>query len=262
MNVQQFGFTISDPFSMAKRLLCSFSCGATSAVATKMAIDVNAGRLPVEIVYYDTNSEHPDNKRFLLDCQRWFGHPVTVVRSEKYVDIWDVFEKDRYISGVNGARCTMVLKKRPADAFERPTDLQVLGFDSMEVKRAARFRANQPEVMGWFPLIDAGLSKEFCKQAVDGAGIELPIMYRLGFRNNNCIGCCKGGNEFWSMTRKHFPENYLRMCELSRRLNVRLLKLTINGVRVRAFLDELPLDAKDDEPVDMSCGIVCQQDGE
>lgn len=32
-----------------------------------------------------------------------------------------------------------------------------------------------------------------------------------------------------------------------------------NGIRGRYFLDELPEDATDDEPVDMSCGVICQQ---
>ena len=26
-------------------------------------------------------------------------------------------------------------------------------------------------------------------------GIEIPVMYRLGYNNNNCVGCVKGGIE-------------------------------------------------------------------
>lgn len=40
---------------------------------------------------------------------------------------------------------------------------------------------------------------------------------------------------------------------------MRTIKLTRDRVRGRYFLDETPLDAGDDEPIDMSCGIVCQQ---
>lgn len=261
VNVRQFGAQVADPFASAERLLCSFSCGAASAVATKLAIEANAGRLPVHIMYLETRSEHEDNERFLRDCEKWFGVEVTRYGSAKYADIWDVFERERFIAGVAGAKCTTVLKKQIAERVERVSDLYVFGFHDSprERARAERMWVNQPEIMGWFPLIDAGLSKDDCFAALAGAGIELPAMYRLGFDNNNCIGCPKGGNAYWNRIRKHFPDVFDRMCKVSRELGVKTIKLTRDGVRVRAYLDELPIDAVDDSPVDMSCGLVCQQ---
>lgn len=76
-------------------------------------------------------------------------------------------------------------------------------------------RTESPEIMGRFPLIEAGLQKEDCFAALQAAGIELPVMYRLGFDNNNCIGCPKGGNAYWNLIRKHFPE-YSSVCVQSR----------------------------------------------
>lgn len=261
MQVRQFGAPVADPFAQAERLLCSFSCGITSAVATKLALEANAGRLPVEIVYFDTRSEHEDNVRFRSECEAWFGHPTTAMSSEKYRDIWDVFDRERFIAGVAGAKCTTVLKKHLADKVERVTDLHVFGFefDVRQIARAKRFWNNQPEVMGWFPLIDARLNKDDCKRIVTGAGIALPVMYELGFDNNNCIGCPKGGNAYWDRIRKHFPDVFERMVAQGRALDVKIIKLTENGVRRRAYLDELPIGATDDSPVDMSCGVVCDQ---
>ena len=40
---------------------------------------------------------------------------------------------------------------------------------------------------------------------IERAGIELPEMYRLGFNNANCIGCCKGGMGYWNHVRKVHP---------------------------------------------------------
>lgn len=261
ITVRQFGAEVADPFARADRLLCSFSCGAASAVATKLAIEQNAGRLPVHVMYLETNSEHPDNKRFRADCERWFGHPVNGYTSAKYADIWDVFARERYIAGVDGAKCTTVLKKQVADRVERVTDLHVFGFhsSSREKARAIRLWKTQPEIMAWFPLIDAGMTKDDCFAALNSAGIVLPAMYLLGFENNNCIGCPKGGNAYWNRIREHFPETFDRMAAQARALNVRTIKLTVNGVRGRYFLDELPLNVGDDEVVDMSCGLVCQQ---
>jgi hypothetical protein len=67
--------------------------------------------MPALIAYCDTGSEHPDNKRFLADCENWFEHEIKVVKSKKYRDIWDVFTKTRYLVGPKGARCTTELKK-------------------------------------------------------------------------------------------------------------------------------------------------------
>ena len=55
------------------RIVCWFSCGAASAVATKIAIAENAGKLPLIVAYTEVIEEHPDNKRFLADCEKWFG---------------------------------------------------------------------------------------------------------------------------------------------------------------------------------------------
>ena len=54
------------------RIICWFSCGAASAVATKLAISNNNGKFPLEIVYTEVKEEHPDNQRFLTDCEKWF----------------------------------------------------------------------------------------------------------------------------------------------------------------------------------------------
>ena len=51
------------------RTISWFSCGAASAVATKLAL----AESDVTIVYCEVVEEHPDNKRFLKDCEEWFG---------------------------------------------------------------------------------------------------------------------------------------------------------------------------------------------
>jgi len=85
------------------RRLCWFSCGAASAVAAKLTLE----RGPAEIVYCNTlQSEHPDNARFLADVERWLGVKVQIISSAKYQTIDEVFERERFMSGVGGAKCT------------------------------------------------------------------------------------------------------------------------------------------------------------
>lgn len=168
------------------RIVCRFSCGAASAVATKLAI-AKYGRDRVVITYSDPGSEHPDNKRFLADCERWFGLPITVLKSTEYKDTWDVWEKERFIVSRNGAPCTGLLKREPTYAFTRPDDVLVFGYTSEEKNRAESFRRQNFEITLETPLIDQGLGKADCLAMLKRAGIELPVMYRLGYNNNNCF---------------------------------------------------------------------------
>lgn len=202
---------------MTARIVCRFSCGAASAVATKLALG-KYGHDRVEITYSDTGSEHPDNARFMADCARWFNHTITVVKSTKYVDTWDVWEKERFITSKAGAPCTGLLKREPHFPFERPTDIMVFGYTFDEKDRAANLRKQNFERIIETPLIDAGLFKPDCLAMIERAGIELPAMYKLGFHNNNCIGCPKGGMGYWNKIRRHFPAQFERMAALQRHL--------------------------------------------
>lgn len=49
------------------------------------------------IVRCVVTNEHPDNDRFAADCEKWFSHPVTNIRSGEYDDCWDVWERRRYL---------------------------------------------------------------------------------------------------------------------------------------------------------------------
>ncbi len=250
------------PESRRNRLVCWFSCGATSAVAAKLALEVFPDLEP-HVVYHDTRSEHPDNKRFLADCEEWLGLDIEQNSSMKYRDIWDVFKRERGIVGVKGAKCTGVLKREPARLYAREGDVQVFGFDRSENFRLRRFRHNNPEIHIEAPLIDAGYSKARCLEVLASAGIELPMMYRLGYRNNNCIGCPKGGQGYWNMIRCDFPEVFERMAKLERELNVAINKSYAgDGKRKRVFLDELDPAAGRGFIEPMDCGLFCQETAE
>jgi hypothetical protein len=249
--------------SKRERLVLWFSCGAASAVAAKLAIAKYRGQMEIVIGYTDTGSEHPDNKRFLSDCEKWFDHPITIMKSDRYKDTWDVFKKARYLVGVDGARCTTELKKSVRQRFENlKTDLQVFGFTVEERARAERFAENNFEVDLCCPLIDEMLTKADCLAMLREAGIEIPMMYKMGYRNNNCIGCVKGGMGYWNKIRRDFPAEFDRMALVERELDAAICKRyeIIDGeeVRVRVFLDELKEGAGNykAEP-DIECGILC-----
>lgn len=231
------------------RILSWYSCGAASAVATKLVPEA----IPV---YCETGAEHPDNARFMSDCEAWFGRLVTRLRSDEYEDTWDVWNKTRWLAGINGARCTTELKVGPRLAFQRPDDTHVFGytFDKRDVSRATRLRDNYPEMTILTPLIDRKVTKAACLELVKNAGIELPPMYALGFHNNNCLPCVKATSPaYWALVRKQFPEKFERMSKLSRELGVRLCQL--KGLRI--FIDEIPLDQPTTNPIQPACDFLC-----
>ena len=233
------------------RTICWFSCGAASAVATKLALAEG----PVEIVYCHVREEHPDNMRFKDDCEKWFGQEIKVIRNEKYNgSIYEVFEKTRYLVGVAGAPCTRLLKKEMRKKFEQPNDRQVFGYTLEEQDRVDRFIDANNDVNLWSILIEKSLTKQDCLAILERAGIELPVMYKLGYQNNNCIGCVKGGLGYWNKIRHDFPEQFERMANMERTINAKILKH--NGERI--WLTDLPADAGD-YPTEQSieCGIFC-----
>ncbi len=100
------------------RIVCQFSCGAASAVATKLALAQHGDRCVIVNAY--VKQEHEDNRRFLADCERWFGQPITVLRNEKYnSSTVEVFKRHRFMKSQFGAKCSMVLKRELMDAWAR-----------------------------------------------------------------------------------------------------------------------------------------------
>lgn len=239
----------------AHRVVCWFSCGDASAVASMLAIRKFSDTHEIVVARICIDSEHPDNDRFAADCSRWFGRPIQDLRSAEFSDTWDVWAKRRYIAGIAGAPCTTELKKVVRKDFQRPDDIHVFGYTVEEARRTARFRETNFELAVETPLIDAGLGKSDCHALVRAAGIELPMMYRLGFDNNNCIGCPKGGSGYWNMIRRHFPDQFQRMCVLSRELGARLVK---DKAGTRIFLDELdPSAGRQKDEVRIDCSPNC-----
>lgn len=240
------------------RVVAWFSCGAASAAASALAIE-KYGRERVSVVYCDTMAdEHPDNARFFDDVQEWLGVPITRIASSDYGRIEDVFTHRRYMSGIAGAPCTVELKKKPRFDFQRADDVHVFGYTSEEWKRIERFEGNNPELYLDWILRDAGYSKADCLAMVAAAGIALPVMYALGYRNNNCLGCVKAtSTKYWNAIRRDFPDVFAERVATSRRLGVKLTRL--KGERI--FIDELPADEDDGVMEDISCGPECADEG-
>lgn len=239
---------------MDNRVVCHFSCGAASAVATKYAL-MHYGIENCVVININIVEEHPDNQRFLKQCEAWFGTPITVLQNEKYNgSIYEVFERSSYIKGIKGAPCTNQLKRRVREEFQRPDDLHIFGFTVEEEQRAIDFEERNAQLAVDWILIDNGISKPDCLGILQDVGIEIPTMYKLGYNNNNCVGCVKGGMGYWNKIRRDFPETFDRMAKTERKIGHSVLKDADGAV----YLDELdPNRGRLSEEVDIDCSFFC-----
>ena len=227
--------------------VCWFSAGVSSFAACYLAKDVDA------IFYIDIDDQHEDSRRFVRDCEAVLGKQIVVLKSN-YGSVENVCRATRYVNGPAGAKCTQILKKRVRKKWESENPgrhTYVWGFDRNERKRADRLMESMPEVDHEFPLIDNGLSKDDAHGLCRRLGVKRPVMYEMGYNNNNCVGCVKGGKGYWNKIRVDFPEVFAARAKMERDIN----RSCINGV----FLDELPPEAgRMSEEVMDECGIYCE----
>jgi 3'-phosphoadenosine 5'-phosphosulfate sulfotransferase (PAPS reductase)/FAD synthetase len=238
---------------MEQRIVSWFSCGAASAIATLLASEKYK---TIEAVYCRVVEEHEDNLRFLDDFSRVTGIPVKTIVNDKFEgSIYNVFLKRKFIKGPTGAPCTLELKKNMRKSYQRVNDIQVFGYTVEEQNRADRFIDSNADVKEDFILIDNNITKQECYERIRWLGIELPVMYKLGYSNNNCVGCVKGGMGYWNQIRVDFPENFNKMAKLERFLGHAINKDKSGPV----FLDVLDPDRGNktkDAPAD--CGFTCE----
>jgi 3'-phosphoadenosine 5'-phosphosulfate sulfotransferase (PAPS reductase)/FAD synthetase len=232
-----------------------FSGGVTSAVAIKKALEQGH---QMDIIYFETGSHHPDHKRFISDCEKWYGQKIVIMQNQKYSDHFDVVKKTRFVNGPTGAQCTKVLKKEIRQKIETIMgyDFQVFGFEfeSKQIKRAERFSLEYENAKPIYPLIEELMDKKACMELLLSVGIELPEMYKLGYSNSNCIGCVKGGMGYWNKIRRDFPDYFDRMAKLEREIKATCLRRD----KKKIYLDELDPEAGRHEDITLpECGVVC-----
>lgn len=234
------------------------SGGAASAVACILA---KQQRLTDIFVRINPFSEHPDTERFVKDLEKFLGPVLTISIREygqsRYANVQsvdDIWRISRAIRFRDGAPCTDKLKRDVRKRFCRTHgyNAHVWGFTIEELHRAQR--AKTQTGVHYFPLIDANISKKDCFVFLENIGLVLPKMYSLGFNNNNCIGCCKGGMGYWNHIRKHFPKRFIEVAKIEREIGARCL--------TECYLDELDSERGRHEPIYVedcgSSGEVCE----
>lgn len=222
------------------RIVCWFSHGACSTIAVMKAIEENnkkANPLPLVIASIYLKDEHEDNHRYLKECEKLFGQEVLILTNEKYDSSVDVvIQKTRYMSGANGARCTKELKKQVRLDWQKYDDIHVFGYPVEEQSRIDDLIDNENELNVWPVLVEHNLSKLDCFKLTEAFGLVLPMMYQLGYNNNNCKGCLKAQSPaYWNKIRIDFPSVFETRSKQEELLGVSLCRMSANK-----FINEYP----------------------
>jgi hypothetical protein len=227
-----------------------FSGGVSSAVATKLMIqDID------RIFYTHIDDQHPDTMRFVKECEEWFEKQVEIMQSP-LKSVEQACRSAGFIRHVRmGAACTTRLKRRVRKKFEdsyKGNMSVVWGLDVKEKDRCERLRLSMPEHQHIFPLVDRELSKEQSHKILSASGIKRPEMYNLGYQNNNCIGCVKGGMGYWNKIRVDFPDVFANRSQMERDIGFAILGHN-------NWLSELDPDrGRKEGPIVEDCGIMCE----
>lgn len=212
-----------------EKIIAWFSGGVTSAVCCKICLDLY-GHENVRIVFIDTKNEHEDTYRFLNDCEKWYGKKIETITgvgklsllNDRYESIEDIWAKYKSLNVAHGAICSSQLKRRVREVWQKTNKYkaQAFGFDINEPKRAKGMALNNKHLNPIFPLLLYGLSKKDCIKMLNDANIEAPLMYKMGFLNNNCFrtGCVQGGIGYWQKIRDEFPDTFDRMANMEHKL--------------------------------------------
>ena len=236
--------------------IAHFSAGASSACA---AIIGRADKL----VYAETGAEHDDNERFISDIEAYLKMSVVRVKSKKFRDTWDVWEKEKYLANRYGAPCTRELKRIPLAPIEQLVGaVHIFGYAAEERARFKKLKRFKPDLVIECPLIDKGITSAGAKAWLLRNGIRPPLTYELGMPHANCIPCPKATSPgYWAMIRKHFPKQFERMVALEQKLANKETGKVAGLVRIkgqRQPLTELPDDTIPNAAEAPNCDLLCE----
>jgi len=202
------------------RYLCNFSGGASSILATKIALDFfGAGNC--DIIFCETNSHLPFMNDIIAKARDWFNKEIHILNSGKKLEDL-VLKYGHYRDYKLCNYCTKILKqdlikKYCKENYPDDSYIDVLGYDysKKECRRAAKFILFKGR--GCFPLIELKIDKIKAIDILERHGFKFKEHYEKD-THNNCVPCIKAGKYHWNYVKKYHPEIFAKWLEIETRL--------------------------------------------
>ena len=252
-------------------IIVALSGGKASAWCADWALK-HYPKKDIILYFNDTKWEHPDLYRFLNDLSAHFRHPITFDSDGRSPE--QLFHDHHALANNRMPFCSRVLKAERLQAFYKHADTLVFGIGADEMHRAQRlvgvYQVVAAKTNRWpkllFPLIQENVSKEQVSDFLKDAGIQEPLLYRLGFLHNNCSGgCVRAGKKHWKLLYEKLPEVYAERERVEREMRERFDKdisffkdETLEEFRGRIERGELSSYYDTEEDKETECIGVCQ----
>lgn len=195
-----------------ERIVVGFSGGITSAWCAGWALR-NFPKENVVFLFHDTKEEDADTYRFLRQMAEKLDHPITE-RSDGR-SFTELCYDENMLPTNRTAFCSRILKTVPWNNYVKElrdsgvTDItRVVGFTANEPDRVQRSFAHgmQSGYTVRFPLIEEKVTKQQCYEWCNcEMGVPVPSMYEWS-NHANCVGCARGGKNYWLAVKKNRPE--------------------------------------------------------
>jgi len=247
-----------------RRVIVGFSGGVTSAWCAGWALR-HFPRDEVVLLFHDTKAEDADTYRFLNEMAARLQMPITDRSDGRSLD--QVFEDHNAIANNRMGFCSEELKQIPGKKFIRELQehgvteiVRVFGFSANEGHRIQRQSAYSwqlstlwCEVSARFPIAEEKVTKQDCANWCSCTmGVSIPRIYEWS-EHANCVGCIKGGKNYWLAVKENAPEVYAHRKEQEQRYGCHLLngfvsltELETSGVKRvvghREPIEELPCE--------------------
>lgn len=223
-----------------RMVVVGFSGGVTSAWCAGWALRTYP-REEVVLYWNDTKREHPDTYRFLREMAAALKHPITEDSDGR--SVIELFRDEGYLGNNQQSFCSRILKRERARRFNRRLVkegfevVKVIGFSAKEPKRVQRAVGEclADGVAPRFPIIEGRVTKQQTACWCEEMGVRPSAMYEWS-EHANCVGCVKGGMEYWQAVHKHAPEVYEEMAQLEEEFGHTIIR---GGDRVPPTLREL-----------------------
>ncbi len=226
--------------------IVSYSGGLASFFEAKLTIE-KYGKDNVELVFCDTKSEDEDLYRFLDDTEKYLGMKITKLVEGR--TNWECAFDDNFLYNSRIANCTINLKMKMFNKYIKPIDddkvVVHIGFDYTELHRFEKSKKHYKCKIESL-IKDTELTKANMRDELELLGIELPLLYRLGFAHNNCGGFCfKAGIGHFKQLYLKLPDRYdyhmNKEQELIKQIgkDVSILKRVRNGGKINLTLKDL-----------------------
>ena len=198
---------------MAK-IIVTISGGKASAWCANWALE-NFPKEDVILYFNDTKWEHSDLYRFLSELSAYWNKEIIFDSDGRSPEA--LFYDNRALANNRMPFCSRILKAERLQSYFKDGDTLIFGIGADEPQRARRLvgvyqvvavkKQKCPKLR--FPLISENITAEIVDDWLTAIGVEEPLLYRMGFKHNNCSGgCVRAGKKHWKLLYEKLPEVY------------------------------------------------------